>query len=113
MSSVFVQLKHIHHSSYTINNYFISSQAQENWLTCGQLHPHLSEGKEVLLAVCTKEGFLLCAVGGLVLAELIREGEALVTLIASKDCIGLQNDEKKMCCKGVINHKSKLDSAVL
>lgn len=49
----------------------------------------LSEGKEVLLAVCTKEGFLLCAVGGLVLAELLREGEALVTLIASKDCIGL------------------------
>lgn len=49
----------------------------------------LSKGKEVFSAVQTVEGLLLSAVGGLVLAELIRGGKTLVTLIASEDCISL------------------------
>lgn len=49
----------------------------------------LSEGIEVFPAVRAAEGLLLCAVGNLMLAELLRGGEALVTLVASEDCIGL------------------------
>lgn len=51
---------------------------------------HLSKGEEVFLAVSTEEGLLLCAVAGLVLAKLLRVGEALVTLVASEDRISLQ-----------------------
>lgn len=68
----------------------------KNRLTCSLLQPHLSEGKEVFPAVRTAKGLLLSAVGGLVLAELIRGGEALVTLVASEDCISLKNDEQKI-----------------
>lgn len=49
----------------------------------------LSERKEALLAVRAAEGLLLCAVGSLVLAELLRGGEALVTFIACEECISL------------------------
>lgn len=49
----------------------------------------LSEGEEVFPAVGAAEGLLLSAVGGLMLAELIRGGEALVTLVASEDRISL------------------------
>lgn len=49
----------------------------------------LSESKEALLAIRAAEGLLLCAVGGLVLAELLRGGEALVTLVACEECISL------------------------
>lgn len=90
MSSVFVQLQDIN------LKLFYHFPSTKNRITCSLLHPHLSEGKEVFLAVRTVEGFLLCAVGGLVLAELIRGGEALVTLVASEDCISLQNDEQKI-----------------
>lgn len=44
----------------------------------------------------TAEGLLLCVVGGLVLGEVIRGGEGLVTFVAKEDCISLQNNEMKI-----------------
>lgn len=43
----------------------------------------------------TAEGLLLCVVGGLVLGEVVRGGEGLVTFVAKEDCISLENDETK------------------
>lgn len=64
----------------------------KNRPTYSQLYPHLSEGKEAFLTVQAAKRLLLCAVGSLVLAELIRRGEALFTLVASEDYVSLQNE---------------------
>lgn len=49
----------------------------------------LCEGKEAFLAVRAVEGLLFCAVGGLMLAELLRRGEKLLTFVACEDSITL------------------------
>lgn len=52
---------------------------------------HLCKGKEFFVAVSTAEGLLLFAVAGLVLAECLGGGEALVTLVAREHSILLKN----------------------
>lgn len=49
----------------------------------------LGEGKEAFLAVRADEGLLLCAVGGLMLAELLGRGEELLTFVACEDSVTL------------------------
>lgn len=49
----------------------------------------LGEGKEAFLAVRADKGLLLCAVGGLMLAELLGRGEELFTFVACEDSVTL------------------------
>lgn len=58
--------------------------------------PHLGEGKEAFLAVRADKGLLLCAVGGLMLAELLGRGEELFTFVACEDSVTLKNQKKYM-----------------
>lgn len=64
----------------------------KNGPTYNRLYPHLSEGKEGFLTVHAAKRLLLGAVGSLVLAELIRRGEALVTFVASENYVSLQHE---------------------
>lgn len=91
MSSVFCQLREIKQSAQTINHHF----DQFSGIVCYLLCSYLSECKEAILAIRAAEGLLLCAVAGLVLAELLGGREALVTLVTREECISLQNHEQK------------------
>lgn len=74
-------------------------------------YPHLSEGKEAFPTVRAVEGLLLCAMGGLVLSEVLRYREALVTLITSEDCIRLQKNNEIQTqdkCEKIADEKSLL-----
>lgn len=82
---------------------------QHKTLPKNMLCPHLSEGKEAFPAVRAAERLLLCVVGELVLTELVRGREALVTLVACEDCVTLQN-EKKTTVKYIYYLNSRLYS---